>query len=438
MGLGDRAVVIGAGMGGLFAAAAASPHFEEVLILDRDEPAGPVPRKSVPQGHHFHVLLPGGMDSMSTWFPGFADDLVAAGSIPMIAGRDFYVFMEEGKSYSMLTYDPNPADGDLMYVQSRPLLEDRVRSRVLGLGNVSARHRVVVDQPIVEDGRVCGVTTKDDESITADLVIDASGRNSCTARWLEPLGYDLAPESHINCEMQYVSALVEPDDWDFFDGVVFFLMPTKKGEFGNRGGAVIKLEDGKWLMQIGSRHGDYCPTDWESMLAYGETLVSPEWTRCAETVTPISEVQSYRMPRAIRRHYEQVERFPDGLLPMGDSICFYNPTYGQGMSAAAGQCRGLRELFQARETAGTGIDGLALEFFPVANEWVRGPWSIAAMGDLDFEGCTGDFPNGELEDLMRFQQAVEAAATNQAALDLVADLMTLRVPLSSVNDVELV
>jgi 2-polyprenyl-6-methoxyphenol hydroxylase-like FAD-dependent oxidoreductase len=63
--LGKQAVVVGGGMGGLFAARVLSDHFENVLVLERDEePLTDKPRGSVPQGHHFHVLLPGGMDAM--------------------------------------------------------------------------------------------------------------------------------------------------------------------------------------------------------------------------------------------------------------------------------------------------------------------------------------------------------------------------------------
>ena len=49
--LGERAVVVGGGMAGLFAARVLSEHFGEVIVLDRDhEPEGGDSRKMVPQG----------------------------------------------------------------------------------------------------------------------------------------------------------------------------------------------------------------------------------------------------------------------------------------------------------------------------------------------------------------------------------------------------
>jgi len=434
--LGQRAVVIGGGMGGLFAAAAVAEHFDEVVVLDRDdEPAGAASRKGVPQGNHFHVLLPGGMDAMCEWFPGFADDLVAAGSIPMRTGRDFYIYTPEGRSYSMYAHRPEPMDGPVMYVQTRPLLEDRVRNRVRGLDNVDIRHRTLVERPLVDGDRVVGVATADAE-ITADLVIDASGRNSRTARWLESLGFEPAPEEHIGCDVQYVSVIVEPENWDLFDGVVYFVGASREGEYGRRMGAVVKLEGGRWLMNVGSRHGDDTPRDWEGMLAFGETLLTPVWSEHARTATPVEPVFTYRLPRATRRRYDRLERFPDGLIPIGDSVCYFNPTFGQGMSTAAGQCRGLRELLAARAADGRGLDGLPVEYFPAANEWVRGAWVVAAMGDLQYPECTGEVPADELADLGRMGELMAESVERPELGELVADIITLRKPLSAVNTVQ--
>src|SRR5271170_2414249 len=80
--IGRTAIVIGAGIAGLSAAAALSQFFSKVMVLERDElPVGPTPRPGVAQGRHPHLLLVGGLRALEQLFPGFGDDLEAAGAV---------------------------------------------------------------------------------------------------------------------------------------------------------------------------------------------------------------------------------------------------------------------------------------------------------------------------------------------------------------------
>ena len=433
--LGNRAIVVGGGMGGLFSARVLSDHFDEVIVLDRDaEPTTADPRGTVPQGHHFHVLLPGGLDAMTEWFPGFVDDLVDTGSVEMQLGRDFYAYTPAGKSYSIQAHVPDPVeDGAMTYVQTRPQLELNVRRRVESVPNIELRYDSLVDGPITDGDRVVGVQLRDSEPITAELVVDASGRNSCTARWLPDLGFDTAPETYVNCDITYASVICEPANWDALEGSVLFVMPSGDGEHPARGGSIVKLPHGRWLVNLGGRYGDTPSTDWEQFRAFGRTLITPIWDELVDTVTPMTDIKTYRMARAVRHHYEEVERFPEGLVPIGDSVCFFNPTHGQGMSSAAGQARGLHALLADRAAGGRGLDGLAMEFFPIAEDWVRGPWILAAVSDFADPNCTGDFPEADLPDLMALGEAAAAAATSPEMLQLVNDIGTLRKPLSAIR-----
>src|SRR4051794_8934681 len=200
----DRAVVVGAGMGGLFAAAALSSHAEEVVIVDRDDiPDAPVPRDGTPQSRHPHVLLFGGLDAMCEWFPSFIDDIVAAGGIPAMFGRDVVAYRLEGKSYAVNAYMPEPADLGTTYVLTRPVLEACVRRCVLSLPNVALRSRTRIEGLVHDAGRVTGTRDVHGGVLAADLVIEATGRQSRLPAWLEAMGFPLPVQETVHCDNIY-------------------------------------------------------------------------------------------------------------------------------------------------------------------------------------------------------------------------------------------
>ena len=82
--LGRRAVVVGAGIGGLSMAGALARHFEPVEVLERDHlTACAASRCGTPQDRHPHGLLAGGLKALGEIFPGFERDLANAGAVPV-------------------------------------------------------------------------------------------------------------------------------------------------------------------------------------------------------------------------------------------------------------------------------------------------------------------------------------------------------------------
>lgn len=429
---GDRAVVIGSGMGGLFAARVLSDHVREVVVLERDPEPGVAPRRGVPQGHHLHGLMPGGFDAMCDWFPGFADRLERAGGLPSVLGRDMRFYIDGGASYSPVALDTTPADGPRVFASSRPFLEHCVRTEVAALTNVGFRYGCSVEEPVVVDGRVAGVHTGDGQRIEADLVVDTSGRHPVTLRWLEQLGYDQPAEEHVDCDLHYVSVTVEPPDVDAFEGTSIAVMPTGRGPAGWRLGYIAKQEGRRWIVGISGRYDDVPPTDWDAFVAYGRELEHDVWAELVAPTRPLGRLMPYRLPRSVRRRFDRLDRFPDGLLPLGDAVCFVNPIYGQGMSAAAGQCRGLADVL-ARRPARSGLAGLAAEVLPVAADWVRAAWVLSALADLAHPACTGDQPVEELDDFAILDGLDARAGTEPEVAQTIGDVYLLRRPLSAVR-----
>jgi hypothetical protein len=85
----------------------------------------------------------------------------------------------------------------------------------------------------------------------------------------------------------------------------------------------------------------------------------------------------------VRHRYERLDRFPDGLLVVGDAVCSFNPIYGQGMSVAAAQALALRRHLER------GTEPQPRRLFGELTRVVNVPWDIAVGGDLAFPGVQG-------------------------------------------------
>jgi len=209
--IGKQAVVIGAGMGGLTAAGALADHFDQVLVLERDTlPSEPAHRAGTPQARHVHALLLSGQRALGELFPGFEQDLARAGAVPLRAGLDVRV--------ERPGYDPFPQRdlGWSGYAVSRPTIERTVRARVEGQRNITLHQRCRVTEMLATPNgeAVTGVRCENgngaSETITADLVVDASGRGGLTIALLQSIGRPLPEETTIGIDLGYATCQTTP------------------------------------------------------------------------------------------------------------------------------------------------------------------------------------------------------------------------------------
>ncbi len=426
-----RAAVIGSGIAGLLTARVLSDFFGEVILFEKDAvPTTPGFRRGIPQGHHFHALIPGGMRILMELLPGVDADLRKAGSI-LPAPDQVYYYRPEGKSFRQTTYVPEPpADsGDrFMYVQTRGLLEHCVRARVEAIPNVTPRYETSVSDVAVRDGRVSGVILAGSpgQQVDADLVIDATGRSTRMLGWLDRLGYPHPAEEVIHCDFAYTTVFMKPRDPAAFSDVCFLILPQGGGDAPSRGGGLIRVEGGLWMVAAGGRYGEYPPRDFDGLMRFIEKLPVSRLHELASQAEPVGEPAHFRFARSWRRRFDQLEAFPAGVLPVGDAISHYNPMYGQGMAAACRQAVALRTALSEEAAAGRGLASLWRAFFPQAYQETRSPWLFAALGDFRDPRCTGAFPMTELPTLAGMQfLAAEAAGGDAEArrtLEAIASL----------------
>jgi 2-polyprenyl-6-methoxyphenol hydroxylase-like FAD-dependent oxidoreductase len=108
------------------------------------------------------------------------------------------------------------------------------------------------------------------------------------------------------------------------------------------------------------------------------------------------------------RHYERCDALPLGLLPLGDALCSFNPTYGHGMSSAALQAKALHDVLAAR-APGEGLRELSAKYLTAAERVARLPWRQANYNDFLYPTTEGDRSMFTDEE-MQYRTAVQLAA----------------------------
>ena len=383
-----HAVVLGAGMAGLFAARVLSEQYARVTLIDRDPlPAGPGVRRGVPQARHVHGFQARGVEVVEELFPGLVAELVEAGAskIGDLSEAHFRV------SGHLLSQRPQPIAPVLL--ASRPYLEYRVRSRVEALPNVRFRDCLEVaglmhepacdgDGDVVVTGvRVVPPGGGAEDEVRADLVVDASGRGSRTPVWLEELGYERPAEERIAVRVRYASQTLHLETPA--TGRRFVIEGRAPGR--DLGVALFGCERGTWTFTVmGAEHAFPDEPTREWMLSVAEDLL-PEWAmdvvRAAE---PLGAVATHGHPASVRRRYDLLTRMPDGLVVTGDAVCAFNPIYGQGMSVAA------QEALALRAALAEGAHDLARRTLQGSLPTITTAWELAAGSDLAYPEVKGD------------------------------------------------
>ncbi|MFI5571270.1 FAD-dependent oxidoreductase, partial [Streptomyces sp. NPDC051740] len=255
---GDRAVVLGGSMAGLLAARVLADSYGEVLVVERDDIGGSTTaRRGVPQGRHVHGLLARGQQVLDELFPDFTEEAVAAGIPTGDLGELRWFF--GGRRLS-----PR-ATGLVCVSATRPLLESRVRARVAALGNITFLERHDITGLVTDEAgaNVTGVRVQGhdadstERTLTADLVVDATGRASRTPVWLEELGYGRPEEDRIRIDLSYTTRLFRLRDESVLDGDLSINPVTSPTH--RRGAFLSRIEDGLVVVSLTGVLGDSAP-----------------------------------------------------------------------------------------------------------------------------------------------------------------------------------
>ncbi|WP_329374958.1 FAD-dependent oxidoreductase [Streptomyces sp. NBC_01483] len=349
-----HAVVIGSSFAGLTAARALANFMDRVTVIERDRlPRGPGRRRGVPQARHTHSLMTAAHQGLEQLFPGIRQDLTRAGAVHVRMPEDMLLLGPAG-------WLPRFDSGLSMLSAGRDLVDAAIRDRLRADPKVTfvPEHEVVALQPGRED-TVIGVWARGRDRrasdgwtprrlISAEFVVDASGRGSRAPQWLAELGYEPPTESVADARTAYATTVYAPPVGHVADWKSLLLMASP----GDPRQAVLNpVEGGRWSVSLSTGDGTPPPTDHEELLRAAGTLRHPLVRDVIETATPLGPVYRCRRTESRWRHYEKLRRWPDQFLVVGDALAALDPVHGHGMTLAVEFALVLDHMLTAHGTA---------------------------------------------------------------------------------------
>ncbi|HSZ31634.1 MAG TPA: FAD-dependent oxidoreductase [Pseudonocardiaceae bacterium] len=401
--------VIGGGLAGMLAARALRGHLDRVTVIDRDELLpGPAPRKGIPQAHHAHLLWSSGAHQIEALLPGITSLLLAAGARCIGLHQDT-VFMSP---YGWQRRFPG---NQFCLTVSRPLLDWTVRDQVLADRRITVLPRTELCELFGDDTRLTGLRVRDlatgaTAGLDADLVVDASGRGSRLRQWLRPLGVAEPDEEVVDSGLAYSTRVYRAPGRAAASFPMVNVSCNHRTSKLGRGGLILPVEDGQWIVTLSGTRGDEPPTDEAGFTTFAEGLRHPVIGQILSTAEPVTETRGSRSSANRRLHYECIERWPGNLVVLGDAFAAFNPVYGHGMSSAALSAAALDRTL--RDHLGT--PGLARAAMRGIAEVIDAPWILAAARDVFYPGCRVKTKDPRITDELsarqRFSELVGTAA----------------------------
>ncbi|CAF4550283.1 unnamed protein product, partial [Rotaria sp. Silwood2] len=187
-----------------------------------------------------------------------------------------------------------------------------------------------------------------------DFIIDCTGRNASSLRWLKESFNLMVPTVQIDFSSGYVTFIGErfKTGDPLLDSMPIVGCTTNTPD-DNTGCYItpirtITTKDKNSLGTLSviafhSVNSEYPPNDsYENLLEWIEEHLDPEYYSILKSTKVCSPLVSYRHAIDDRKYVELLgKKWPQNYILLGDAMCTFSPQYGQGMTHA---CRHAREL----------------------------------------------------------------------------------------------
>jgi hypothetical protein len=147
---------------------------------------------------------------------------------------------------------------------------------------------------------------------------------------------------------------------------------------------MLLYEDGTWGLTTYGTGRVEPPRDFAGMCELADDILPSHVSAAVRRGTPIGDIAFHTYPSSRWRRYDKMDRFPAGIIPFGDAVVSFNPTFGQGMTMSSIQAGNLDSVLGSGtfDIAGALAKATAKTTWPV--------WVMTAVGDLTLHNATGE------------------------------------------------
>jgi hypothetical protein len=206
---------------------------------------------------------------------------------------------------------------------------------------------------------------------------------------LKALGYQAPRETIVNAFIGYATRLYERPAAGNASWKAIFLQAAPPES--PRAGLLFPIEQNRWILTLAGGGRDYPPTDEREFMNFIESLRSSLLFDVLRDAKPISPIRSYRNTENRLRHYEEMSSFPGNFVLLGDSVCAFNPVYGQGMTVAAMDAMELNQMLLTWKRDSFDAE-FGKKFQRKLAKIKKLPWSLATGEDCRYRGTEGASP----------------------------------------------
>ncbi|WNC67101.1 FAD-binding oxidoreductase [Thalassotalea nanhaiensis] len=381
----QRAVVIGGSIAGMVAARVLSETFQQVIVLERDKHHHiDEVRHSTPQAHHAHHLLQRGQRELDALFPNFLTDLQNAGTQAYDSSRDYRIFQHGHWKHVFESNIP-------IMAAPRRIFETVLRRQLNNYNNISYQYSSEVEDVLMsaDNSTVQGIALKSGEHIKADLVIDASGKNTKLPKLMTNHGFDAPEETDQNVNIYYTTCLFEltPEqvpDWGML--LLYGRRPTNKAI----GYAALYGQDKRnLLITIGAYDCHEVIRSHDEFLVRAKGLVRDDIYKFIKELKPTIEPKTFKYPKMFRRHYEKLKRVPNGFIAIGDALGSADPISGAGMTKAILEAQGLKKILSKKPKR---VESIAKQYYKNSAKLFDYIWFVISEQNLRYPWVNGKRP----------------------------------------------